>query len=678
LQGIRIGIDVGGTFTDGASIDPDTGRLAATKTLTTKAQVEGTSSVLDDLSPDLRSVAAIVHGTTLVTNTLVERTGPPVGLITTAGFRDILEIRRTLRPHLYDVAWRKPPALVPRRFRREVRERIGANGNVLMPLNLEDVGSAAELFRRNGIVDIAVCYLFSFRNPRHEQETRDIIRRLIREARISLSSEVLPEYREYERTSTTVLNAMAKAAMERYLGDLETSLKRRRFAGELRLLKADGGVASASNIAHRSAEAFHSGPAGGVIGAASLGRALGHPNILTFDMGGTTTDVSLIWGGEPVLTMEEEVDFGIPIRVPMVYVRSVGAGGGSIAWIDEGGALRVGPRSSGATPGPACYGRGGAEATVTDANVELRRIDPEYFLGGRMALRPDRATEAVAELGQRFGWSPPEAARAISNVALSNMVQASREVSTGRGYDPRDFVLMAFGGAGPLYAAELARELGIREVIIPRDAGVFSAVGCLHANYKHERLRTIMLPAQPDVAPTVEAACDELASEAVAALGPVDSATVSWYLDIRYVGEAFDLTVPVSDGFAGWGTIEAAIDRFHTEHERLYGFSRADPVEIVNARVRAVSPVAHPAWRHEHSARAQEGLRTGSRLTVLPDGSRAEFAVHHRRALAVGHVVEGPAIVQDDDSTTLVFPGDTLTLDECGNVRISVGVSVGV
>ncbi len=660
--GLRLGVDVGGTFTDAVSVDA-AGRIAVAKTLTTPADVSrGTVAAVSELSPDLGALGAIVHGTTLVTNALLERSTPPVALLTTEGFRDVLEIRRTRREHLYDLRWAKPPSLVPRRLRLEVRERIDRHGDVLAPLDEESVRSAAGLLAAHGVRDVAICFLFSFRNPAHEQRAAELVSESIPDARISLSSEIVPELREYERSSTTVLNAMATAAMERYLTTIEDELAGRGFAGRLHMIKADGGVGTAEYLLHRSLEAYNSGPAAGVAAAAELGRLVDRPHVLTLDMGGTSTDVSLIWEGEPLRTMEEELAFGIPMRIPMVDVRSIGAGGGSIAWIDSAGALRVGPHSAGADPGPACYGRGGTAPTLTDANLVLGRIDPDFFLGGSMALDRGAAEAAVQGIAERFGWPLERTAEAISRIASAHIVQAVREVSIDRGHDPRDFTLVAFGGAGPLYAAEVALELGIPEVIVPVRAGVLSALGCLCADVTHECLRTVLVPAEAEGADAVRDEWRRLEDEARVRVGD-DGASIERFLDMRYVGEAFELTVPYDADPGDPNMIARAAAAFHGEHDRLYGFRRSDPVEIVNARVRARVPVDRPRW---------QAPDTASRGTTPADATGGGFAFCFRADLEPGTPVAGPLVVRDADATAVVHAGQTVSLDELGNLRIAV------
>jgi len=664
-SGTRVGVDVGGTFTDAVSVDA-AGQITVAKTLTTPDDLsQGTLAALGELAGDLGELDAVVHGTTLVTNALIERNTPPIGLITTEGFRDVLEVRRTRRQHLYDLRWEKPPSLVRRRLRCEARERIGQHGEVILALDERGVRRIAEFLRSCGVRDVAICFLFSFRNSQHEERAAEIVRETIPDARVSLSSEIAPELREYERSSTTVLNSMATAAMERYLTTIESELGNRGFDGDLHMIKGDGGIGTTRYLLRRSLEAYNSGPAAGVSAAAELGRLLGIDNLLTLDMGGTSTDVSLIWHGQPLRTMEEELAFGIPMRIPMVDVRSIGAGGGSIAWIDAAGALHVGPRSARAMPGPACYGRGGTVPTLTDANLILGRIDPDFFLGGAMRLNRAAAEEAVGEIASQFGWSLTQTAEGISRIATANIVQAVREISIDRGYDPRDFTMVAYGGAGPLYAAEVAAELGVPEVVVPVRAGVLSALGCLCADMTHECLRTILVPADVERSDTIRRGWRRLEEETLGRLGGTD-VRIERFLDMRYVGEAFELTIAIATEPADANLVPIAAERFHSEHERLYGFRRDDPVEVVNVRVRGTVATERPRWDSPVAAAADHGALPGTRA-----GSGYRFCF--RDDLGLDRPVPGPLVVRDADATAVVHEGQTVRLDRLGNLRIAVG-----
>lgn len=669
---LRIGVDVGGTFTDCVGVDPSTGELSVAKVPTSRPDVErGTAEAIETLTrSNGRPAETVFHGTTLVTNAIVERKVPRVGLICTSGFRDILEIRRTQRARLYDIHWLKPASLVDRRFRREVVERIDKDGEILVPLDREGVLDAVEYFRKHGISDIAVAFLFGFANPQHELEAARIIHEFDPSIRVSLATETLPEIREYERTSTTVLNAMAKAVIEPYLESLEDRLSAGGFDGSLQIMTANGGTATSAYIrSKRSIDAFGCGPAAGVTAAAELGRKLGINNLLTFDMGGTTTDVGLVWGGEPVYSMEEEVDFGIPLRVPRTYIKSVGAGGGSLASIDEAGALQVGPESAGAIPGPACYGNGGDRATVTDANLVLGYIDPAYFLGGTMQLTPDRAFEVVSELGDKFGWTVQEAALAIIEIARANMVQGIREVTMDRGYDPRDFSLLAFGGGGALYAADVADALDLPRVVVPPFAGVFSALGCLFADYKHEYVKTVMLGASVESMDALREqlqAAREVAGANLGESGVSECPRYEDFVDMRYVGQAFEVSVPVAAEISGRELIAQLKRDFTAEHERLYGFSRSAPVEIVNLRVRATVDVANPDW----VARSKSPSGLSQRRKVWTADGEVEAEVWRRDDLPAGLTISGPAIVVESEATVVVPAGFSCEADEIGSLII--------
>lgn len=669
---LRVGIDVGGTFTDAIQLDIATGDLVVVKVPTTLTAVQAsTLTALDKLSDSLRSVDSIVHGTTLVTNALVERNTPPIGLLTTRGFRDVLEIRRTQRPRLYDARWAKPPSLIPRHLRLEVRERIDKSGQVLEQLSEEEVRHACLIFAANKVRDIAIAFLFSFTNPSHEQQAARIVEQILPEARISLSSQVLPELREYERTSTTVLNAMARSVINDYLHEIDRQLFARSFTGRLRILKADGGIARSDYISKRSIEAFGSGPAGGVSAATRLGQALNRRNILTLDMGGTTTDVSLIWDGNPVATMEEEVEFGIPIRIPMIYIKSIGAGGGSIVRLDDAGVLHVGPKSSGADPGPACYGRGGLEPTLTDATLVLGWLDPTFFLGGRMPLDRELAERAIARIGRAFGWSVTATSAAVTRIAVAHLAQAIREVSLDKGYDPRDFALLAFGGAGPLFAAEVAMELGINEVIIPRNAGVFSALGCLCADHSYEALRTVLSPATRDSAVSLRNQWEEIEWSLKREVASQGQVRIERSLDMRYVGEAFEITLRIEANPSDPQIVDLAVEKFHAEHQRLYGFTRTDPVQIVNARIKLIEPIDPPEWKVMPSTPGVTPLAKEVRPTGQLDGSVSDVPIFLRDDLHPGHEIEGPAIILDQASTATVPAHQRLRVDTLGNLIIS-------
>jgi N-methylhydantoinase A len=580
-----VGIDTGGTFTDFILFD---GREIRThKVLSTPE--DPSRAVLSGLRELGALEAEVVHGSTVATNAFLERKGARVALVTTAGFEDLLEIGRQVRGSLYDLAWERPEPLVPASRRIGVRERVDARGRIRVPL---DRGALRRIREEN----VAICFLHSYANPRHEREAA----RLLKASRLSLSSEVLPEYREYERLSTTVLNAYVAPVVERYVERLGRSL------GKFRMMASDGGSISAEAACRRAAATLLSGPAGGVIAAQSIG----YGNVVSFDMGGTSTDVALIEGTAKV-TKEGSIG-GLPLRVPHFEIHTVGAGGGSIARFDEGGALRVGPESAGATPGPICYGRGGTRPTVTDANLALGRIDPALFFGGRMKLRDPGIRRSLA-LG-------------ILEVANAGMERALRRVSVERGHDPADFWLVAFGGAGPLHACELAARLGMKGVVVPRWPGLFSALGMVLADMTVERSRTVLGRAIDWRALEREAA-RELSGKA------------ERFVEARYRGQSFEIRLREGEDF-------------HEAHRRRYGFTRDAPVEVVNAVVRVTAALPRPRFR------------------PIARGGRTWRGSVRREPLRAGDAVRGPSVVSEDNATTWVPAGWAARVDSYGNIMI--------
>jgi N-methylhydantoinase A len=554
---LRLGVDVGGTFTDLVAVSE--GRIVTAKVPSTPSdQSEGVLAAVEASGLDLRG-CDLRHGTTVATNALLERKGARTGLLTTEGFRDVIEIGRQNRPSLYDLARDRPPPLVPRELRFAVRERMGLDGSI-EPLDEESVRHAAEQL---GEVDaVAICLLFAYLYPEHERRVGELVREALPGAHVSLSSEVLPEFREYERFATTVADAYLGPVLGAYLRRLEE-----RLGEEVLVMQSSGGVLPLAEAAGHAAAAVLSGPAGGAVGAAFVARACGYEDALTLDMGGTSTDVALVVGGE-VATTTETVVGGVPIRLPAVDVHSVSAGGGSIAWLDEGGAVRVGPRSAGADPGPAAYGLGGSEPTVTDANLVLGHLPDEARLGGRIELRRDLAEEALARAGLD--------AEGVVRVANAEMARALRVMSVERGVDPRGLALVAFGGAGPMHACALADDLGIGTVLVPRASGVLSALGLAISDVRRDSLRAVHKPV------------GDLAEGDFSSLGGGERSA-----DLRYRGQAAELTVPADD-------LGVIADRFHEAHERRHGYRMEDePVEVVNVRVAAIVPTEKPELEAE-------------------------------------------------------------------------------
>jgi N-methylhydantoinase A len=663
-EGTRIGVDVGGTFTDVVAWDP-VGRMESCKVPTTPANpAEGVLNGIAALVPRTGPWASLAHGTTMVTNAIVERRGAPVGLITTRGFRDVLEIGRMSRLHLYrmDLPAKAEP-LVPRRLRREITERVAADGTVLARLALEELGPIVGDFKREGIESVAVCLLHSYAAPAHEQALRMALESHF--PYVSVSSEINAEFREYERACTTVLNAAVMPLAARYLDDLA----RRVGPRPLHLLHSAGGMMSVEAAKARPLSMAMSGPAGGVAAAAHTARALGIGRALAFDMGGTTTDVCLIADGVPETAGQRKLG-DYPARLPMAAVESIGAGGGSIARVEPTGALKVGPRSAGAVPGPACYGQGGTEPTVSDANLLLGYLNPDRVYGGSIRLDRRRAEGALQPLAQRFGLSLVEAAHGVVEVANANMLRALRLVSVQRGYDLREFALIAYGGAGPLHAGALARQAGISSVIVPAHSGAFSALGCLVSPLRYDAVQTHRARIEAWDAKVTEERFRSLESQVLQPLldegHAMDGVVVLRSLDFRYVGQNYELEIGYVPG--GPAPLKAA---FEQRHRQLYGYATGENVECVNLRVLAKAveePLPLPAPPSGEAVTA-----AGSHRGYFPETGEVELPRYDRTTLPPGQAVTGPAMIEDEWSTTVVYPGDRCVADRLGNLVIEIG-----
>jgi N-methylhydantoinase A len=665
--GVRVGVDVGGTFTDLVAHDPATGRMASCKVPTVPASpADGVLAGLRALAGAAGPPASLAHGTTIVTNAIVERRGAPVGLVTTRGFRDVLEIARQNRAHLYRLDLpAKPEPLVPRRLRREVTERVGADGTVLIPLALAEMGAIVEAYRREGIESVAVCLLHAYANPAHERALREALTPHFRW--ISTSSEINAEVREYERACTTVLNASVMPLAAWYLDGLAAAL-----GGDvpLHLLHSAGGMMSVAAAKARPLAMVMSGPAAGVAAAAWVTRALGLGRALAFDMGGTTTDVCLIADGAADTAPQRRLG-DYPVRLPMVAVESIGAGGGSIALADAVGALKVGPRSAGALPGPACYGMGGDQATVTDANLLLGYLSPERVYGGAIRLDPGRAQATLAGLGRRLGLSAIECAHGVVEVANANMLRALRLVSVQRGYDLRDFALIAYGGAGPVHAGALARQAGIARVVVPAHSGAFSALGCLVSPLRYDAVQTHRAPLGAGDGKVIEDRFRELEAQCLRPILDEGIAAGRVALlrsvDLRYSGQNYELEV-------AWQADAGALRRaFEERHRQLYGYATGESVECVNLRVSArVASAEPPAGAVSTAGRAAPG---GRQHAWFSETGQVEMPRYDRGALPAGAVVAGPALVEDDWSTTVIYPGQRGAADALGDLVIETGAA---
>ncbi|MBN1484183.1 MAG: hydantoinase/oxoprolinase family protein [Chloroflexia bacterium] len=665
-----VGIDVGGTFTDFVVLSGD--QLRVHKCTTTPA--DQSQAILAGLAElGLGTGIEIVHGCTVATNALLERRGARTALLTTAGFADLLVIGRQNRPWLYRLSQQIPPALVPAAWRMEVTERLDADGKVLCPLDEAAVAALAGRLGESDIESLAIVFLFSFRNPVHEERAAEIIGALLPDLPLSLSSAILPEYREYERTATTVIHAYVQPLVARYLDRLAVALGRRR----VRMMQSNGGAIGLSQAAAQAGRLVLSGPAGGVVGAFHLAQqaqgAGGAASLITLDMGGTSTDVALCPGQIPY-TSESEIA-GLPLRLPSIDIHTVGAGGGSLARVDAAGVLRVGPQSAGADPGPVCYGRGGSEPTVTDANLVLGRLDPAHFLGGRGNVRIDLAAAraALAHLGRQLGLSAEAAALGVIRVANATMERALRRVSIERGFDPREFSLVPFGGAGPLHACELAGALGIRRVLIPPHPGVLSALGLLIADLIYDAACSVLgrLEAlQEDLAPlrdTWEALQEQVS--AVLRREGVTRPRLEAALDLRYCGQSYELTVPLRQPLLPDSLEQAAAD-FHVAHARRYGYAMAqEPLEVVTLRLRGIGPGTRPALpRYPLGPEDPAAASLGHRPVCFLETAPLNTACYERSALSAGQRFAGPALVLQYDTTTVVPPGWQVRVDAWENL----------
>jgi N-methylhydantoinase A len=677
---VRTGIDVGGTFTDAVLVDAE-GRVRVAKTATTPADLtQGFASAWGELARVTRihpqDVSYLVHGSTVAANAVVEGRLARVGLLTTAGCRDVLEIGTQQRPNLYDLRTPKPEPLVPRALRLEARERIDAEGAVVRPLERDDVERAAEVFRAAGVEAVGVCFLFSFVNPTHEEEAGGLLEKLLPGIPVTLSARVAPEFREYLRTSTTAVNAALLPLVGTYVQRLVERLLEAGFQAPVHLMQSNGGVTRAETAARLPVGLIASGPAAGVIAAARLGALAGSADVLGFDMGGTTADVSLVVGGEPQMRFRGDAA-GHPVNLPQIDVLSVGAGGGSIARVDRFGSLTVGPESAGADPGPAAYGRGGDAATVTDAHVVLGTIDPARFLGGRMALDREASHAALARhVARPLGLDVEEGAAAVIRVADAAMGRAFRLVSVARGHDPRRFALVAFGGAGPMHACAVAQELGIARVIVPRYPGVASALGLLLADVRHDLRRTWLRRTRALDVSELAARLAELEREGrelLAGSGVTNGrGRVEFELDMRYRGQAYELTVPVADPRVDEDALASLENAFHVAHRRAYGHdSPVDEVEIVTLRAHATAATEVPAWDGAGGGRGAP--RASGRRRVYAAAGPVDYGVYEREELEQGATLAGPAIVEQDDSTLVVPPGWRLAVRGAGTALVERG-----
>lgn len=684
--GIRLAADIGGTFTDVAAFDEQTGALRLGKVLSTPAKlVDGVVDGVAAAQVDLADAELFFHGSTVVINTLLERTGARTALLTTQGFRDIYEIGRINRPDSFNLFHRKHEPLVERRLRFEVRERLRADGSVHTPLDMDGVAAICDRLPELGVEAVAILFLHSYRNPDHERRVKDYVAARFPDMFVTASHELSQEYREFERTSTTVANAFVGRTIRRYIGELGTQLQQKAFDGSLFIVKSSGGLYTVDEAQSKCIWMLESGPAAGVVGAKALCDELGLADAIALDMGGTTAKAGVIRDGRTLTTsmgMIGGYQRGLPVQISMIDISEVGTGGGSIARVGPGGSLRVGPQSAGAVPGPACYRRGGSEPTVTDANLVLGRLAPDRFLGGEMALDPQAARTAIAEVAGPLGLDEAAAAEGILRIAVNSMANAVKAVTSERGLDPGLFgVVVAYGGAGPLHATAVARELGIRQVLVPFAPGHFAACGMLRTDVRHDFTRSVFRQLSDLSFEEIDRHYGEMEAEGAALIErsgiPVIEVVVHRSVDMRYVGQehAATLEVPVE---LFRGRDRQGIRRlFDESHTRLYGYaSQEGDAEIVSVRSSIQGVVPKPAMQRIEAGGEDppRAAATGSRpVHFRIAGGFVDCPTYARAALLSGNRIAGPALVEEHASTTVVFPGDTLTVDPLGNLVISIG-----
>ncbi len=694
----RIGIDIGGTFTDAVVMDETTGNFRPVKVSSTpddpsRGFMDALNRSLRDMGLSPAQIAFVVHGTTVATNTIIQHRGAPVGLIASEGFSDVLEIAWQIRPTLYDIFYDKPPPLIPRRLCLGVPERIDAEGNVLVPLDEDAVRRSAGRLVRQGVRAIMICFLHAYRDPTHERRAAHIIREAFPDLPVCASSEVCPEYREYTRASTTAVNATLLPEVGRYIERLEDRLERANVRSGLFLMTSGGGIIASETAKQQPVQLVESGPAAGVIAAAFVGELAGFKNLIALDIGGTTAKAALIEGGRPRLAAEFEVGeaavatttrnrgSGYPVKTPVIDLVEIGAGGGSIGHVDPGGAMAVGPQSAGADPGPACYAKAGDEPTLTDANLALGRINPDYFLGGELRLNERRAREAIRRrVAGRLNMGVEAAANGMIEIANANMTGALQLVSVQKGVDPRDFVLIAFGGAGPLHAVALARALEVNTVLVPPSPGVTSALGLLVTDLHHDYVRTYIAPTREADLGLMRETYREFEKHAKALLQTEGVARKAVRtireVDMRYRGQSYELRVPLPAGPLTKKRIADLDGAFFAAHRRSYGFATTtEPTEIVNLRLSAIGSVPRPKRRKipRGAASARAALK-GERPVYMDDPHKpVPTRIYDRYRLKAGNRMPGPAIVEEIDSTTLIPPGCTANVDGYGNLLIRIG-----
>ncbi|MEL7566610.1 MAG: hydantoinase/oxoprolinase family protein [Dehalobacterium sp.] len=684
---LRVAVDIGGTFTDFVSLNEETGAIIEEKAHTTPENFAvGVIDALNKSGISLADVSYFVHGTTVVINAITERKGAKTALITTKGYRDALEIGRANRPDMYNYFYQKPEPYVPRHLRFEVNERLNFKGEVLKEAREAEIVEIARKLAAEKVRAVGVCFLHSYANPEHERLVGRILERELPDVEVTLSSNLLKEWREYERTSTTVLNAYVKPAARRYLDTLRDELVRMGLMEEPHAMQSNGGTATFARAKEVPISLIESGPVGGVIGANELGKIIGEKNIITFDIGGTTAKTSLISNNEVKVTTEYKLEWtpkfaGYPVKSPVVDIIEIGNGGGSIAWIDDVGVLKVGPQSAGANPGPACYGLGGTQPTITDANLISGRIDPANFLGGQFKVSLDLARKAMQPIADHFGISVEEAAMGVIKTANSNMMNALKLVSVRRGYDPREFAMVAMGGNGAVLSPYLAAELKVGRLIIPNLPATFSAWGMLVTDLRQDFIQTQIMPVVGADLNRINAIYNEMEAEAKKIFVEQNIAPENIVFmrtaDLRYIGQEHAVTTPVQGGEVTLETVNHTRKSFDQIHHQHYTFSMEEAAaEFVNFNLTVFGVVKKPEIKRIAPVGPLENALKGERYIDFEDHGRMKSKVWDRTLLGPGHKIEGPAAVEESKSVTVICPGQTMEVDEYGNLIIQTGVRV--
>jgi N-methylhydantoinase A len=680
---MRVATDIGGTFTDLVYVD-ENGRVGVAKSHTTPPYFEkGVMDVIEKSGVDQRAIKTFIHGTTVIINALTERKGVKTGLITTKGFRDVLEIARGNRPDLFNVRYQKPTPFVERYLRQEVEERLNHKGEVISPLQIDEIKKVVDYFKNEGVEAIAIAYLHAYINPEHEKQTVNIIKELWPEVSVTASHEVTKEWREYERTSTAVLNSYVKPIAASYVDRLNNKLLENEADSHNYIMQSNGGTTTFEQAKETPINMVESGPVAGIYGASVLGEMIGEENIIAFDIGGTTAKCSLINKGEVKVSTDYYIEkndrnAGYPIKVPVVDIVEIGNGGGSIAWIDDGGSLKVGPQSAGAVPGPVAYGQGGNEPTTTDANLVTGRLSPENF---DYKVDIELVEKAIKEkVSDQFGLSAEEGALGIIRIANSNMLNALKLISVRKGYNPREFTLIAFGGGGSMHAPALAKELGVKKVVVPVASSVFSAWGMLMTDLRHDYIQTYIKRLNGVNPEELNKEWVKLESQAVAQYKDEgvqkNRVMFSRFADMRYLGQEHTVKVPFPEGELSEESVKEVVKRFHQLHEKNFTFKLEDsPTEIVNLHLTAFGTVQKPELKKlELSNDSLETALKEVRNVFFEEEGWVETNVYYRELLAPGITIQGPAVVEESSATTILYSNQTLTVDVYGNLIIDTGV----